>query len=139
MSYKTKIKQAVYKFTTAPITRDLMTTCTKYISVLKQVYAADPKKYAAQYEQLREIEQTFATICRLHGRISAALMAEMLTILGMMVLMFINDEFYHKAGMFVWPTMLAGGFYIGFASDKMDKKKDTINQQMAALDKLKER
>lgn len=139
MSYKTKIKHAVSKFTQTSETRNLIQDCEIFLECLKDSYAINLEKCAPQLKQMDNIQKTFKSLCRTHGHVSAVILAEIVTMLSMLTVQQFNEDLWHNLGLYVWPAALVGAFYIGFGMDKIEKKADLLSQQMKDLDNLKTR
>lgn len=131
MSYKQKIKHAVFQFSTTPITRELISECEKRIAAAK----SNPKKYDAVPAKMREFQKTYSALLRLHGRKSAVAAAEILALLGMFTAWHVNRELYQDICYYIYSLMIAGGLYIAAAGDELDKLQELLWWQITTLDK----
>ncbi len=124
---------SIFERANTPINQNLIAKCWEYFDLLDMMYSTNPEKYAQQRVQLHQIKQTFRSICRLSGRMLATLIAELVTILSMLVLNLANHDLHQQAGLYVYPAMIGGAMYVAVVHDILDKRKEKLKRQLDNL------
>lgn len=81
-------------------------------------------------KRMLRAKKTLIELRRQSVRVSAVWLAELVTMLGMIVYNLIDKEGHAEAGLVVYPAMMAGAMYGGLLMDRMEKKKDVFKRQM---------
>jgi len=81
-------------------------------------------------KRMLRAKKTLIELRRQSVRVSAVWLAELVTMLGMIVYNLIDKEGHAEAGLVVYPAMMAGALYGGLLMDRMEKKKDIFKRQM---------
>lgn len=81
-------------------------------------------------KRMLRAKKTLIELRRQSVRVSAVWLAELVTMLGMIVYNLIDKEGHASAGLVVYPAMMAGVVYGGLLMDRMEKKKDIFKRQM---------
>ncbi len=81
-------------------------------------------------KRMLRAKKTLIELRRQSVRVSAVWLAELVTMLGMIVYNLIDKEGHAEAGLVVYPAMMAGAMYGGLLMDRMEKKKDIFKRQM---------
>lgn len=81
-------------------------------------------------KRMLRAKKTLIELRRQSVRVSAVWLAELVTMLGMIVYNLIDKEGHAEACLVVYPAMMAGVVYGGLLMDRMEKKKDVFKRQM---------
>lgn len=107
-------------------TRNLFDRLEFCVDVLITVHGPDTD----DGKRLQRAKKTLIELRRQSVRVSAVWLAELVTMLGMLVYNLIDKEGHAEAGLVVYPAMMAGVVYGGLLMDRMEKKKDVFKRQM---------
>ncbi len=99
----------------------------------KKKEQAQLSNHPQQFEKIDSLQQTLRFIRRQSGRINAAILAELMTMLGMLILNLTNQEMYHQLALYVYPAMMATVAGIGIGKDKIQKQQQWFLQEYKSL------
>lgn len=106
--------------------KELFGTLENYIDLLIIVYGDG----SPDAERLRRAKKTLIDLRRLSVRANAIWMAELGTMIGMIIYNLIAHEGHTRAGLAIYPAMLVAGIYGCILMDKMEKKAQLFAHQM---------
>lgn len=100
----------------------------------KKKEQAQMSNHPQEFEKIDSLQQTLRSIRRQSGRINAALFAELMTILGMLIVNLTNQEMYHQLALYVYPAMMVTVAGIGIGKDKLQKRQQWFLQEYKSLE-----